>query len=204
APPVAPDCAHPGTATYVTPAPGAVTARTPLLRWEPIPRTAGYWVVVAKDPQFTNVIDVARTTDTAYAPPKTYRDETTAYYWAVVPSPDGACVSSQPIDHNPQAFQKQSIAPAPLAPGEGSDVADQPVFRWTPAEGAAAYKVQVDDDPTFADPIESTTTTSTAYATAKTYPADTVTYWRVRAIDLAGVELNWSPTATFRRRLAAP
>ena len=52
----------------------------------------GSWfVIVAKDPEFHNVVDYAWTQVRAYAPrdganPITYPDETTAYYWAVLPA----------------------------------------------------------------------------------------------------------------------
>ena len=45
-----------------------MTARMPLFTWEHITGACGYFVVVAKDEDFTNVVDVARTKIPAYAP----------------------------------------------------------------------------------------------------------------------------------------
>ena len=64
----------------------------PLFIWNPIAGKQSYWVIVAKDPSFTNIIDYAftrvpglRGPDRQTQPP-TYLDETTSYYWVVLPS----------------------------------------------------------------------------------------------------------------------
>ena len=69
--------------------PVAVTSN-PLFIWNPIAGKQSYWVIVAKDPSFTNIIDYAFTRFPAYAvrtgsQPSTYLDETTSYYWVVLP-----------------------------------------------------------------------------------------------------------------------
>ena len=66
------------------------------------------------------------------------------------------------------------------------------------------YTLQVSQDPTFGDPIQTVKTAATAYTSSASYPADTVLYWRVRANDENELGLGWSPTGTFRRRLPAP
>ena len=55
---------------YLGPTQGAVTPRMPLFTWEHIAGACGYFVVVAKDEDFTHVVDVARTKIPAYAPRK--------------------------------------------------------------------------------------------------------------------------------------
>jgi hypothetical protein len=57
--------------------------------------------------------------------------------------------------------------------------------------------------------LEDVTTDSTAYSSNKTYPADTILYWRVRANDETGIGLTWSNASpatpwTFQKKLAAP
>lgn len=197
--------------------PAGSTPRNPVFRWQPVDNAGGYYVVVARDPSFTDVIDYAFTRVPAYAPrfgvsrihrTKTYADETTSYYWAVIPSDQyGGTVSSNelPPDYgNPQSFEKASVPPALLAPAGGADVTTQPTFRWKAAEGARSYQLQVSQDPSFGNPIDDVTTTSTAYTSSATYPADTVLYWRVRANADSGVGLAWSGTDTFQRRLPVP
>jgi hypothetical protein len=189
-------------------APGAPAAEMPLFTWDRVPGACGYFVVVARDEAFTKIIDVGYTLNPAYAPrlPTTYADETTSYYWAVMPTvnADGTGLATQPFENSPQSFEKQSAPPQLVAPGNGSEVRSQPAFRWTDTLGAREYRLQVDDDPTFGSPIDDVLTNATAFTSTSTYPADTVLYWRVRANDENKVGLTWSDTGSFRRRLPIP
>ncbi|MDP9294087.1 MAG: isoprenylcysteine carboxylmethyltransferase family protein [Actinomycetota bacterium] len=202
--------ATPGSA-YDQPEPNHVSARMPLFTWESVPGACGYYVVVARDPEFTEIVDVALTNLPAYAPrlalsPTTYADETTSYYWAVMPTvgTNGDGLSTQPQEDAPRAFEKRSVPPFRLGPSDGGDVATQPSFRWTASEGAREYRIQVDADSTFGSPIADVLTNSTSYTPDQAFPADTVLYWRVRANDENKVGLTWSDTGTFRRRFPAP
>jgi hypothetical protein len=100
------------------------------------------------------------------------------------------------------------VPPQLLGPAPGQEVTSQPTFRWTAAEGALEYRLQVAADPTFGNPIDDVTTTSTSYTSRNTYAADTVLYWRVRANDenptLTQRGLTWSRTGFFVRRLRFP
>jgi hypothetical protein len=172
-------------------------------------------VVIARDADFTDIVDIALTAQPAYAPRggfglTTYTDETTAYYWAVLPARGsrGEFMTTYPQENAPHAFHKRSQPPSLLAPSRGGQVIQQPAFRWTRAEGAYEYRLQVDDDPTFGSPIDDVTTTATSYTSRSTYPADTVLYWRVRANDenpsASSRGLTWSATGSFVRRLPIP
>jgi hypothetical protein len=172
-----------------------------------VPWACGYFVVVARDPEFTKVIDVAFTNAPAYAPRTaslvtTYADERTSYYWAVMPTKGlkGTGLATIPQQNEPQAFHKQS-APPQLQPV--GDVQGQPEFRWSAAEGARRYRIQVDDDPSFSDPIDDVLTNSTSLTSSATYPADSRLYWRVRADDENLVGLTWSDAGEFTRSLPA-
>jgi hypothetical protein len=210
APAIAPTTPTVTASDYLSPTSGSTQSRTPLFTWKHIAGACGYFVVVAKDAEFTTIMDVARTKIPAYAPrkttaPLTYPDETTSYYWVVIPVVGSPCndVFSVIGSSNP-SFRKESVAPAPLAPGMGADVTDQPVFRWGAAEGARDYRLQVAHDSGFGNLIDDVVTAGTAYTTSSTYPADALLYWRIRANDELGIGLNWSATQTFRRRLPAP
>jgi hypothetical protein len=195
---------------YRLPANGSLTPRTPYFTWEAVPGAGSYYVVIARDAGFTQVVDVGFTNVNAYAPRLATNtplsDETTAYYWAVVPAEkaNGVGVCSDPQHNNPQSFDKSSVPPEPIAPVGGASVSTQPTFRWSAAENARNYRLQVSQDPTFGNPIDDVTTDATAYTSSSTYPADTVVYWRVRANDWNGQGLNWSSTQTFVRRLPVP
>jgi protein-S-isoprenylcysteine O-methyltransferase Ste14 len=170
-----------------------------------------YFVLVAKDAQFSNIVDYAFTQMPAYSPrslarPTSYPDETTSYYWVVLPANDhnGGEAVGTPFLGAPRSFEKRSTQPTILAPASGSVILAQPTFRWTLAEGARRYRLQIAQDPTFGDPIEDVLTDATSYTTSTTYPADTVLYWRVRADDENLIGLTWSSTGTFQKRLPVP
>jgi hypothetical protein len=196
--------------SYGLPAQGSSTPRMPLFTWQPIAGANSYWVVVAKDAALTQIFDVALTQQTVYAPrsgssPETYPDDTTPYYWVVLPASGSNGSSTTDPDLNSQrSFVKASAPPAPLLPAQGADISGQPVFRWGWREGAKEYRLQVAQDPTFGNLIDDVKTQATSYTPSDSYPADTVLYWRVRVTDVKNRGLTWSPTGTFRRRLPIP
>jgi hypothetical protein len=198
--------------SYIQPV-GSTTPRTPFFTWRPVVNAHGYFVVIARDEGFTNVVDVGFTNVPAYAPrlanQEPLSDETTAYYWAVIPTETatGGGVFYGDPGHgqdSPQAFNKDSVPPSPLSPAPGSKVSAQPTFEWTNVENARSYRLQVATDPSFSHPLEDVTTDATAYTSTTTYPADATLYWRVRGNDWIGQGLNWSPTQMFERTLPKP
>ena len=187
---------------------GAGVTTTPLLTWQPEGH-AGFYVVVAKDPDFHSIVDYAFTNIPAYAPrtstaPVTYPDETTKYYWAVLPAQEfsGRGAPGDPLHANAQSFDKRSIAPNISFSRLSGSI--QPAFCWTAVEGARRYRVQVSQDASFGDPIDDVTTDSVCYSSSTSYPADVQLYWRVRAEDENKVGLTWSDTGKFQQSLPAP
>jgi hypothetical protein len=204
---------YPCSSDFLAPQFGTISAATPLFTWNALNGAQSYFVVVSKDQNFSNVVDEGFTNIPAYSPragtskPTTYSDETTSYYWMVLPSPNLNGSNPSPIDvahSNYDNFQKQSTPPSLLGPSSGTTFFDQPTFRWSPVLGARKYEFQVAQDPSFGSPIDDVTTDATAYSSNTTYPADTILYWRVRASDENGVGLTWSATGTFEKTLAAP
>jgi hypothetical protein len=199
-------------ADYREPITGSTNGRTPLFTWKAVTGANSYFVIVAKDQNFSNVVDEGFTRVPAYSPrnssrPTTYSDETTSFYWAVLPASLATGSSALPLDallSNPSNFQKQSAPPALVSPSSVEVFVDQPTFRWTPTLGARRYRIQVSQDPTFGDPLDDVVTDATSYSSNTTYPADTVLYWRVRADDENLTGLTWSATGTFQKKLAAP
>jgi hypothetical protein len=196
---------------YLTPARGTLTRRTPYFTWKQMSGAQSYFVLVSKDANFTSIVDYGFTHVPAYAPRtssavRTYTDETTSYYWAVLPSPNfnGNLAAGDPLLASAADFQKQSIPPALVYPFAGQSFSDQPTFSWTPAEGARRYRLQVASDATFSNLLDDVTTDATSYSSNTTYPANTVLYWRVRADDEILNGLTWSPIGTFQKTLQAP
>jgi uncharacterized membrane protein (UPF0127 family) len=211
--PCSPSCtlAYQGSGDYLTPVTGTTAGQTPFFAWQPLAGAQSYFVIVAKDPSFTNIVDYAFTQLPVYAPrtstgPTTYSDETTLYYWAVLPEAgsNGAGTAGDPLLAAPQSFEKRSVPPTKLSPAPAHVFLDEPSFQWTPVVGARTYRLQVAQDPSFGTLLDDVTTDSTAYSSNTTYPADTVLYWRVRANDENNVGLTWSTTGTFQKRLASP
>jgi hypothetical protein len=191
---------------YVEPAQGATFTSTPtLFVWKHLQNAVGYYIVVARDPSFTNILDYAFTFEPAYAPgTTTYTDENSPIYWAVLPVyGDGSIYQPASLlktQGNPRQFTKQSIAPTMTAvSATGLGVS----FQWTPAIGAAYYNLQVASDPTYTNLLEDITTDSPAYTAAKTYPAGQTLYYRVRSVDWNGLPTVWA-TGSFSRSLASP
>jgi hypothetical protein len=190
----------------------AACQSTPFFTWKRVLGASLYYIVIARDAKFTNVVDVASTIVPAYAPPlgddEPLDDETTTYYWAIVPVlANGEWFHDNPPNEDaPQGFNKSSTPPTPFGPLGGTTVTNQPTFSWSPAEGALNYTLQVSQDPTFGNLIDNVTTDSTAYTSSSTYPANVTLYWRVRANDenVHNEGLNWSPVATFTRTLPIP
>lgn len=213
--PCSPSCSSGalGSGDYLAPIVGSTQRAMPYFRWKPLAGYSSYFVLVSKDPNFSNLVDYAFTRINAYAPrtgfgARTYPDATNIYYWAVLPAtePNGAGVTTAPKFSAPSNFQKQSIPPTLLTPAEGAVLSGPVRFRWTPTEGARRYRLQVSTDPSFSTLQEDliTGTDSTTYTSSVTYRADTVLYWRVRAEDEELRGLTWSPAGTFRKTLAAP
>jgi large repetitive protein len=201
---------------YLRPAGGATVGSMPVFTWSPIPGAQSYFVVVARDPSFTTITDYAWTRVPAYAPRTNsltvgYGDETSNYYWAVLPAQEanGYGVSADPASSDPQAFVKQSTQPPIVGPTGGVLVnGAATVFHWSPVLGARRYRLQVAEEPTFVNIIRegsSTTgavTDSTAYTSNTAYPEGKTLYWRVQAEGENGsgfVGLRWSSTETFSK-----
>jgi hypothetical protein len=205
------------TATdYIRPTSAATVGRMPVFTWNPIVGAQSYFVVVARDPSFTTIVDYAWTRVPAYAPrgsskSKGYSEETTDYYWAVLPAQEenGYGVSADPVSSDPRPFTKRSTPPNVIGPSGGVVVnGAATVFHWTPVTGARRYRLQVSDDPTFVNIIREgssstgAVTDSTAYTSNTAYPTSTTLYWRVQAEAEDGsgfVGLTWSDSATFTK-----
>ena len=78
---------------------------------------------LARIANFSNLVDYAFTQVPAYSPrsqirPTTYSDETTLYYWAVLPATglNGSGAVGDPLSAAPSNFQKQSLPPSQMTP----------------------------------------------------------------------------------------
>jgi len=204
--------------------------QTPVLRWDPNPDVGFYKVYLTYDGinnavpgLFGFVVHNDMWIDPAALPDS---QAGSAYYWTVVP-----CTSPNvcaPVDHASHAFNKQSnqvalISPVTTDSQSPATVSNDVTLTWqdllatestadtsdtalTPPARTEAYqyRVQVSTTPDFTQLVDDAIvdqTTYTAYTT--TYPEGTL-YWRVRAIDATGNNLNWSDPASFKKSSPAP
>ena len=198
-PPAAGSSAVPASSTLTT---------TPLFEWQQIDGADGYYVVIANDEGFdpNSIVSIGYTNTTAWAPTLPLKDQSSSYWWEVIPVTAGGAPAYDPQQSNsyyPQPFNKSSIPPTPVTPTNGSNVATQPTFSWHSAQAAESYTLQISADPTFANPIQDINTDNTSYTSASTLPSGKTLYWRVRANDVLN-NLNWSATETFTHNLPAP
>ena len=184
------------TPRELTPASGSIIDRAPTMCWEPIIEFAEvgepiqsvpvlaawkYRVQVSKDPNFSAIFDTIDTEQSCWTPKKGYDDGD--YYWRVAMIDGNSKLGSYSA---PQTFTKQYPITTLDSPPSGSVIAETPTFIWTPVDGAAKYKLEVSQYPTFSPTYESVTTSNTHYTPTKTYAIEKTYYWRVAIIDIDG------------------
>lgn len=203
--------AYPQEDDYLRPQSGESVDHTPYFTWNATPQAQGYFVLVSRDPNFTTVTDYAFVRAPAYAPrfgsnATSYEEETTAYYWAILPAayPNGANARINPLLAHASSFEKEASPPTLLGPTGGAAFALRPTFTWSLAHWARTYTIQVATDPLFSDVVETKETAASSYTPETSYPADQSLYWRVRANDWNSIALTWSPSETFKLSLPHP
>ncbi|HKZ86803.1 MAG TPA: hypothetical protein VJ793_24490 [Anaerolineae bacterium] len=122
----------------------------------------------------------------------------------------GLAISSSPIS----LLSAPAVPPGPVLvhPSDGTVAtvanyppAAVPYFEWQPVAGAATYRIQIDDDIGFGDPIRyNVPTPNTRYIpTVNSLLADGSWYWRVRVETPAPVG-DWSEVRTFTKSWGDP
>jgi hypothetical protein len=86
-------------------------------------------------------------------------------------------------------------APALLSPANDANVPQPITFDWSDVANGTSYEIQIDDSKNFTAPLTFSQTVSVSQATVTGLPAQRL-FWRVRAINSAGVA---GPFSTSRR-----
>jgi hypothetical protein len=93
--------------------------------------------------------------------------------------------------------------PALLSP-PNNDTPSQPIaFDWSDVSGAASYTIQIDDSSAFTAPLVRDQSVATSQFLAGGLAAKPH-FWRVRAVNTAGVPGAWSAARTFTPQPAPP
>lgn len=203
---------------------GSLSA-SPVFTWDRQPGIAYYKVVVGIDENFTfsplPSIEAYRTTNNFFS--LRYGDEKVAlaeseaglpYFWYVIPCKANDTCGPSPVKRNPplpgaHSFLKASPAVTGLVSSDpsGSDI----TFSWqdyintngatttygrTGQQSAKQYRIQVDNEPSFAAPLvdEAVVDQATYTSGDRLYPEGRL-YWRVQAIDAQDNSLTWSAAA---------
>ncbi|HXH77968.1 Ig-like domain-containing protein [Nocardioides sp.] len=201
---------------------------TPVFTWNKQPGIATYVVVIGSDENFTTSplpdLNKYRTTNNYLSlvmeDDKKALAESEAgepYFWYVIPCKAGSCGPS-PVSQNPplpgaHSFVKRSPAITGMSSsdGGGSEIS----FSWQDyfdtnqatasfgelgQQAAKTYRIQVDNEPSFAQPLldEKVVDQATYTSGDRLYPEGTV-YWRVQAIDAQDNGLTWSATQSLTK-----
>ena len=206
-----------GAADYEAPLTGSTTGAVPLFTWNPVAGANGYFVIVAHDPAFSNIVDYAFTHIPAYAPraggsPRTYQTNNNShFYWVVLPASgvDGSGAATLPNSGHPQSFDLPHTGPSLLAPADQATVTGVPTFSWDPIDGARQYELYVSTDPNFGGANgtvdEDITTSNTTYTSQDVaYPSDQDVYWEVRALDFNNHAQPWSDVRVYSQTWPTP
>ncbi|MBK7090735.1 MAG: T9SS type A sorting domain-containing protein [bacterium] len=180
--------------TLAAPADGATGLTQPIsIDWNAVLGATSYSLQVDDSSSFNSPEFDLNTPETVYSVSQLVGS--TTYYWRV--RADNAC------DHSTwTATRDFETAPCPLAdvavlqtPADGDSLLTQPVvLNWADAALATAYRVQLDDDTSFATPVyngESAVST----ASISGLPAGAVRYWRIKSYNPCG----WSDWSVKRR-----
>lgn len=155
----------------------------------------------------------------------------TPYYWFIQPCKSESQCGPDPrsvINPAHHAFKKVSprvplLSPAPDDDGTTADdiTTTEITFTWADYyatnrattyaatgelgyQSAMSYQFQIDDQDTFASPLETVTVDQPTYTSAAELYPEGPLYWRVQPIDVAGNALGWSDRRTVVKSSPAP
>jgi len=174
------------------PLPGQVVNGLPTFRWREVLSPAGtpyistprYKLTVANNPNMDNP-SFYITSATSFTPVRGQRFPDGNWYWRVsILDRNGIEGTASPI----QSFYKEYLLPVMTRPRPGEYSPTTPTFQWTPVEGAAFYKVQIDDNPGFSHVRSPISTDNTSYTPIFDLTGIHVFYWRVWMVDADRVE----------------
>jgi len=134
--------------------------------------------MIDDDPNFSSP-STYDTDATSYTPRKNERYKDGTWYWKVAVLDAANHVGPY---SPPQRFYKEYVPPRIISPAQGTSTAGIPTFIWQPLDGAAYYKIQIDDNEFFSSPA-SYSTNHTTFTPVSNLTSG-VYYWRVQMVDV--------------------
>ena len=196
----------------------------PPLRWRmPAYGVDGYLVQVARDPQFTDIVETWETYETSTTPvfnlmPTAFQSRDAyanneSYYWRVRMRHERFTSNSKDYDSGPWSppmrFKLDSRQVGNPQLSTSDDVFMTPTFIWERVEGASGYTIQIDDDANFSDPMINQATDATSFTPPETQSATSLSpgtqyYWRVAMRRSDAVIGHWTDAMTLTKTSLAP
>lgn len=192
----------------------------PPLRWRmPAFGTDGYQVQMAKDAQFTDIVETWESQEsstkplftlipTAFQPNRAY-DNNESYYWRVRTRHE--IYQSGSFDYGPWSpamrFKLDSRRVTNLQLSTGVNAFMTPTFTWDRVEGASGYTIQIDDDSNFSSPLLNQKTDADSFTptdTGSSLLPGTQYYWRVVMRRSSSIIGHWTDTMTFTKSSLSP
>ncbi|MDR8390925.1 Ig-like domain-containing protein [Aliifodinibius sp. S!AR15-10] len=168
--------------TLTSPTDGTETSTSVLFSWNSVSGATGYRLLVATDSEF-NSITVDNSSIETQLEVSTF-DYSTTYYWKVVAS-DGSKSSESEV-RSFTTYSGLAAAPVLESPADGAtDVATEVTLRWSVAELADTYRVELSTDSNFGSSVQSKTVSATE-ASFSGLDFSTTYHWRVTSINSQG------------------
>ncbi|MCI0603409.1 M12 family metallo-peptidase [bacterium] len=194
-------CSTPAAPALVSPANGAAgTTTAPALDWSASTGATSYYVQVAGDTSFGNVVRAQTVSGTTWTISPSLANATN-YWWRV--RAENSCVNGSFT----QAwnFQTKSAGctlpsvPSLISPSNGSTgISTSATLKWTSASGATSYEIQVAADSAFSNFVRSAKTSGTSWTVSPGLTPGKY-YWRVRGTNSCGKSAyssEWNFTTT--------
>ena len=195
----------------------------PAVRWRTptFDSVDGYQVQVARDARFTELVETWETYETRTWPyypllPASFQSKNTfedneSYYWrARIRHERYNPLYATFFDYGPWSppmrlkLDSRLVGNPQLSTGDpGLPAWTTPTFLWDRVDGAAGYRIQVDDDSNFSTPLINKNVDGTSY-TPTTVFADGTYYWRVTIRRSDTVFGHWTETMPFVKSSRPP
>ena len=171
-------CSVPAKPVLVSPTDYATTCdATPELSWKAASRAKQYQIRIA-DGNTSEVVIQTEMEDTSFQPPAPLAPG--AYFWRVRASND--CGWSAWSEKWWFTVLPPPAAPVLYSPEDGSRTYEtRPIFAWSAAAGVEGYRLQADDEASFATPAIDQALPGASYRPPDPLPPGTY-HWRVRAV----------------------
>ena len=177
----------------------------------------GYQVQVARDAEFTDVVETAEVYEKQMATPYSWLpaafqslnayEDNESYYWRVRARHERYESDRTRFDYSPWSMpmrftlDSQSVGNPSLS--TSSEANTTPTFSWERLEGVSGYTIQVDTSADFSRPVINTKVDGTSFTPSAALADDTY-YWRVAMRRSDKVLARWTETMTFTKRAETP